>query len=70
VSGARLALVLAACVACVVGCGAAGGEQAQKVADEARAKINAYCDARAKALDALGIDGSAAVGLGEAGAKQ
>jgi len=36
-----------------VGCGA-GGQEAQRVASDAREAVNRYCDARAKALEALG----------------
>jgi len=44
-----------------VGCGA-GGQEAQRIAEGAREAVNKYCDARAKALEALGA--------GEAGAAQ
>jgi protein subunit release factor B len=42
-------------------CGGAGGQEAQRLADEARRRVNLYCDARAKAIEALGT--------GEAGAQ-
>ena len=56
------AMVLGSLARLLAACGGAGGQEAQRLADEARAKVNAYCDARAKALEALGT--------GEAGAAQ
>lgn len=55
-------VVLVGCSFAVASCGSASREQVEKAADEARTRVNAYCDARAKALEALGT--------GEAGARQ
>jgi len=55
-------LVLGAGIDLLAACGSASRAQVEKAADEARARVNAYCDARAKALEALGT--------GEAGAGQ
>lgn len=55
-------MVLGSCLDLLAACSGASGQEAQRLADDARAKVNAYCDARAKALEALGT--------GEAGAAQ
>ena len=59
---ATLATMGAVGSASVAGCVAPSREQVERAAEEARAKVNAYCDARAKAIEALGT--------GEAGAGQ
>lgn len=64
----RAALVLCGLLFGMV-CGCTRAEQEKALAD-AQTKVNAYCDARQKALVALGIDGSPAIGIGEAGAAQ
>lgn len=54
------ALVLAGVAGLLAACGSASRAQIEKAADEARVKVNQYCDARQKAIEALGT--------GEAGA--
>lgn len=63
--GIVTALVLAGCLGVLGACSAA---QRAEAATAAQRQVNAYCDARQKALVALGVDGSSAIGLGEAGA--
>ncbi len=62
---ARRAVVLAVLAFGLAGCSVAAR---QKAADDVRLAINRYCDARQKVIEALGVEGSEAVGLGEAGA--
>lgn len=56
---ARSSLVLALCIATLAACGGSGGAQAKQIADGAREAVNKYCDARQKALEALGEAGAA-----------
>lgn len=50
------ALVLVCGSACLAACGSAHRETLEKAAAEAQRKVNAYCDARQKAIEALGAD--------------
>ncbi len=54
-------MVLGAGLHLLAACGGAGGQEAQRVAADAREAVNRFCDARQKALEALGT--------GEAGAQ-
>lgn len=54
----KRAALLAFCAAIVVACSSANREELRKASDEARAKVNQYCDARQKTLDALGAAGA------------
>lgn len=56
---AKRALVLGACLVGLAACGGSSGAQAKQIADGAREAVNAYCDARQKALEALGEAGAA-----------
>lgn len=53
-----LASILAVGGIGLVGCGTQGREQIEKAANEARVKVNQYCDARQKAIEALGTAGA------------
>lgn len=56
-----LAAVLTALAAgglALAGCGASGEQAARKAADESRATLNKFCDARQKAIEALGAAGA------------
>lgn len=54
------ALVLVCGSACMAACGSAHREALEKAAAEAQRKVNAYCDARQKAIEGLGADDAGA----------
>ncbi len=53
-----MATILAVGIAGVAGCAHPSGAQIEKAARDAQVKMNAYCDARAKAIEALGAAGA------------
>lgn len=55
---AAVAAALAVGGLALAGCGPAHREALAKAEADARAKVNAYCDARAKVIEALGAAGS------------
>jgi hypothetical protein len=55
---ASVATALAIGGLALVGCGPAHREALAKAEADARAKVNAYCDARAKVIEALGAAGA------------
>lgn len=52
---AQRTLVLASGIAALVACSSASREEFAKAEAAARAKVNQYCDARQKAIEALGV---------------
>ena len=52
------ALVLAGAAALLAACSGASRAQLDKAAADTRKAVNAYCDARAKAIEALGEAGA------------
>lgn len=52
------ALVLVGGAGLVAACGGASEQEIRKAADEARASLNKFCDARQKAIEALGAAGA------------
>lgn len=51
-------MVLGSGLRLLAACGGAGSAELEKAAAEARAKMNQYCDARQKAIEALSEAGA------------